>query len=267
MCSLDSDVTPPEGQAAQANFKCTLDGLSESYYSLKLKSSEEVSNIPLDNEIALDPVLTAEAIAKGKLLDYSLPENQKEDKVPALFDSKLIKVDSCSTNGKFLITGKLSKAIKTEMKFNLPVVYPDSSTLVCEMSNKEAGDNQIQCQIDRNIDKDGIIIEQTIIKDELEEVFIIGSIGTEGITCQNGLLLEADKRTKINISFRQVSHFVNNGNNGFSFFFAALVTQKLTQGYIVNINIVNKYSKYPTIFDIYTRFIEEIFKTYQIFNH
>lgn len=54
----------------------------------------------------------------------------------------------------------------------------------------------------------------------------------EEITCQNGLLLEADKRTKINISFRQVSHFVNNGNNGFSFFFA------LTQGYIVNLNIV-----------------------------
>ena len=107
------------------------------------------------------------------------------------------------------------------------------------MAKKEAGENQIQCLIDRKLDKDEIVIEQTIIKDGLEEVFILGSIGSkEGITCTNGLLLEAEKRTKINISFRQVSHFVKNENNGFSFFFAALVTQKLKKGFSMDIKTV-----------------------------
>ena len=122
------------------------------------------------------------------------------------------------------------------MKFDLPVVYPESSKLVCDMAKKEAGENQIQCLIDQKLDNDGIVIEQTIIKDGLNEVVILKGIETkQGITCSNGLLLEADKRTKINISFRQVSHFVKNGNNGFSFFFAALITQKLTKGHSINI--------------------------------
>ena len=209
------------------------------YYSVKLNSSENVTSIPLGNEIALDPVLTDEAIADGKLLDYSLEENQKQDKIPALFESKLIKEDTCRSNGKFLITGKLSKAIKTELKFDLPIVYPQSSKLVCDMAKKEAGENQIQCQIDKKLDNDGIVIEKTIIKDELEEVVILGGIDTKkGITCSNGLLLDADKKSKINISFRQVSHFVKNGKNGFSFFFAALITQKLTIGFSINIKII-----------------------------
>jgi hypothetical protein len=77
------------------------------------------------------------------------------------------------------------------------------------MAKKEAGENQIQCQIDQKLDNDGIVIEQTIIKEELDEVVIIKGIDTKkGITCLNGLLLEADKKSKINISFRQVSHFV-----------------------------------------------------------
>ena len=238
-CSLDSDVNPPQDKEAQANFKCTLDGLTEPYYSVKLNSSEDITSIPLGNEISLDPVLTAEAIKDGKVLDYSLEENQKQDKIPPLFESVLIKEDTCSSDGKFLITGKLSQDIKTDLKFDLPVVYPEGSKLVCDMAKKEAGENQIQCLIDRKLDKDEIVIEQTIIKDGLEEVFIVKDIDTkQGITCSNGLLLEADKKTKINISFRQVSHFVKNGKNGFSFFLAALIKEKLTKGYSINIKTI-----------------------------
>ena len=59
-CILDSDTKPLKNGLDQANFKCTLNGLSEPYYSLRLNSSEDVSSIQKDNEIALDPLLTAE---------------------------------------------------------------------------------------------------------------------------------------------------------------------------------------------------------------
>lgn len=238
-CSLASDVTPPEGQVAQGNFKCTLNGLTEPYYSLKLNSSDLVSSIPTNDEVSLDPLLTAEAIEKGKILDYSLEENQKEDKLPAIFISQMIEEDSCASNGKFLIKGKLSKKIKNDLKFNLPVTYPESCSLVCEVANKEAGESQISCQIDRDIDKTEVIIEQTMVKDGPEEVLILGSIGSnEGVTCKNGLSLETDKRMQLAVSFRQVSHFEKTENNGFSFFFAALVTKQLQVGFSLNINVV-----------------------------
>ena len=128
--------------------------------------------------------------------------------------------------------------MKNDLKFNLPIVYPESSILVCEIASKEPGETQIKCQVDRDMDKSGIMIERTIIKDELEEVLILKGIGIDEITCSNGLLKEANKRTEINISFRQVSHFAKNENNGFSFFFAALVTQKLTIGFSIDIKVV-----------------------------
>ena len=237
-CSLESDVTPPEGQVAQGNFRCTLNGLTEPYFSLKLNSSDSVSSIPIDDEVALDPVLTADAIEKGKILDYSLEENQKEDKIPAIFNSKMIEEDTCGNNGKFLIKGILSKNLKNDLKFNLPVTYPEGCSLVCEVTNKEAGESQISCQVDMSFYNMEVIIEQTMIKDGSEEVLLLGSIGsTEGITCQNGLLLEADKRMELSISFRQVSHFEKT-DNGFSFFFAALVTKQLQVGFTLNINVV-----------------------------
>ena len=78
-----------------------------------------------------------------------------------------------------------------------------------------------------------------MIKDGPEEVLVLGSIGSNnGVTCKNGLLLEADKRMQIAVSFRQVSHFEKTQNNGFSFFFAALVTKQLQVGFSLNINVV-----------------------------
>ena len=238
-CILDSDVNPSKGQLVQANFKCTLDGLNEPYYSLKLNNSDDIASIPFDNEIALDPVLTAEAISNGKLLDYSLEENQKQDNIPANFDTEIIMEDTCKTDGKFIIKGKLSKDIIFDLNFELPFVYPENSKSVCVMAKKEAGENQIQCQIDRKLENDEIVIEQTIIKDGLKEVFILKSISTKnGITCSNGLLLEADKKINVNLSFRQVSHFVENGEDGFSFFFAAFTKKQLSIGYSIDIKTI-----------------------------
>ena len=61
--------------------------------------------------------------------------------------------------------------------------------------------------------------------------------------------MESEEKAKVTISFRQVSHFKENGNNGFSFYLASLVTQTLDSGYSITIKIyilINKVKKEKT---------------------
>jgi len=235
-CSLESDISASEGQSTQGDFKCTLSGLEEEYYSLRLNSSDYISGIPKD-EILLNPVLTAEAIERGELLDYSLSENK--DKIPSTFKSKAVKEENCKTEGKLTIEGKLSKGVKNELKFDLPLTYPEGITLSCSLISLQAGDSSIICQVDRTLENDQIVIGQITIKDGIEEVLTISSIVSEdNITCSDGLLQESEQRTNINVAFRQVSKLKENGSNGFSFFFAGLLTKAYKAGYVLKIKIV-----------------------------
>jgi len=74
----------------QGDFKCTLSGLKEEYYSLRLNSSDNTYGIP-DDETLLNSVLTAEEIERGELLNYSLSENKVQDKIPSIFKSQAVK--------------------------------------------------------------------------------------------------------------------------------------------------------------------------------
>ena len=64
-----------------------------------------------------------------------------------------------------------------------------------------------------------------IIKERNEEIMILRSFISEKITCLNGILIEAEKKIKFPIAFRQVSHLKPNGINGFSFIFVPLFSQ------------------------------------------
>ena len=236
-CSLLKDVSPAEGQTLQGDFRCSISGLNEEYYSLRFNSSDSISGIPED-ETLLDPVLTAESVSKKELLDFSLEENQKENKIPATFTTTGTKEESCKTDGKFIITGALNKEVGNDVKFIIPLTYPEGISVSCSLDKKEKGDSQITCQIDRELDNNKIIFEQVTIKDGKDEILILKGLSSENeITCLNGLLLKSEKRTQIQVSFRQVSHLVDNGSNGFSFFFASFVSQALTAGTTINIKI------------------------------
>ena len=89
-CSLESDISTSEGQSTQGDFKYTLSGLKEEYYSLRLNSSNNTSGIP-DDETLLNSLLTAEEIERGELFDYSLSENKVQDKIPSIFKSQAVK--------------------------------------------------------------------------------------------------------------------------------------------------------------------------------
>ena len=87
-CSLESDISTSLGQSTQGDFKCTLSGLKEEYYSLRLNSFDNISSIP-DDETLLNPVLTAEEIERGELLDYSLVKIKYKIKYLLLSNHKL----------------------------------------------------------------------------------------------------------------------------------------------------------------------------------
>jgi len=237
-CSLKSDISTSEGQPIQGDFKCSLSGLKEEYYSLRLNSSDNIIGIP-DNETLLNPVLTAEAIERGELLEYSLSENKVQDKIPSTFKSQSVKEENWKTEGKLIIERKLSKEAKNELKFALPLIYPEGIILSCSLTSLQAGDSSIECQLDRVLENDQVVIEQMTIKDGGEELLIMRCIASkENITCSDGLLQEAEERTNINVAFRQISKLKDNGSNGFSFFFSGLITKAYKAGVELKIKIV-----------------------------
>ena len=234
ICKLENSVKPAEGESAQGDFKCTIEGLTKEYYSLRLNSSDDITGIP-DDEILLDPVLTKEAIDKNELLDYSIEENKSPTKIPATFIPESIEKASCDKDGIFKIKGSLSKEISKELSFKIPLTFPDGITADCSLKTKE---NEISCQVDRAFDDLNLVFEQNIIKDGSEEILNIGGISSaETITCMNGFLTEVEKKVNVKISFRQVSHLTFNGKDGFSFFFIAFSSEDISAKSTLTIKI------------------------------
>jgi hypothetical protein len=236
ICILESTVETFEGYSVQADFKCTLTGLKEEYYSLRFNHSDFISGIPND-EVLLNPVLTEEAIKLGKILDYSLPENKGEDKIPSSFISLNIK-DNCD-HGKLIIEGTLNKAVNNKLKFDLPLTYPEGVSMLCSLTSFEAGPSSIICRVDREINSQPILIEQTTITNEGEQILVItGIISKNSITCENGLLRETEEKLKIGISFRKVNKCEFNGYDGFSFLLEAILSGEYKVGYNFILNII-----------------------------
>jgi hypothetical protein len=190
---------------------------------LRYNSSEYISGVP-DDEILLDPVLTKK---------YKTTNEQKNITI-TVFTYESIKHDECKSNGVFTILGKFSEKIKESQNFDLALTYPEEITLSCKVKK---GEDQIKCKVDREINNNIIIIEQTVIKIETVEYFNLKSIkSNEKLTCLNGALEDSIKKEKNKISFRQVSHFVKS-KNGFSFIFVALVSEKIEKGKKISINL------------------------------
>ena len=244
-CKLEKSVTVEEGESSQADFKCELTGLDKEieYYSLRLNSSSFVTNIPENDEILLDPILTEKAINNRELLDYS--DEKNKNKIPITFTFTKIDQSSCSRDGSFIIEGTSSEDIQGLSTFNLPLTLPEGVSLNCLLLDDKKDNSKIKCQVDREINGQ-IIVEQTLIKDGPKEILNIGSIAPEeNLTCLNGHLKEVEERIKKPVSFRQISHLKPNGKNGFSFFLATLLTQSMTKGYSINVkmNVIIKGEK------------------------
>ncbi len=222
-CTLQKDVKPVDNNSMQAVFNCQYSGLTDQYISLRLNNSENIVGIPTNDETSLNPILTDKSIEKGEKLNYT--DEKNIDTIPASYIPESIDQNQCKTKGVFTIKGKLTKEVTLANKFNIPLAYPAGITITCGLTG-----TNLECSVDREIN-DTIILEQIIIKDEANELLNIkGFTSPEVLNCQNGVLNEAEAKSELSIAFRQVSHLVDNKNNGFSFYFAGFTGKSLTKG-------------------------------------
>ena len=70
-----------------------------------------------------------------------------------------------------------------------------------------------------------------------DELFILGSFSQANLSCENGVLKDAEKKLDVQISFRQVSH-VEAIDHGIKFFFAAWVNSGLKAGETINMKVL-----------------------------
>ena len=231
-CKLEESVEVKEGDTQQASFKCEYTGLDPNivYSGLRLNSSEEIAGIPSEDEILLNPALADEAITNGELSDA------KKTNVPISFEFESLETQTCNKDGKFLLKGKFEKDINILNKFSIPLTFPPEAKMTCSL---EA--DGIQCIADEQLEG-SVMIEQQIITDGADELFILKKVNQTGIKCENGLEIQAEEKIKVDISFRQVSNISNitqkAGGNGLRFFFAAFVNNNLKQGYEIQIKVI-----------------------------
>ena len=224
-CFLSNNINNISYEIAQGEFICNKTGLIGSYSSLRLNSSENVTGIPKD-EILLDPVLTEIAIKNNIINDFSIKENK--EKIAPTFNITNIDEGNCSIDGQLIIEGNnITEKVKNDYEFNIPLLYPEGTSLKCHFDKEESESNKIICQTDNDIENKKIMTEQIIIKEGKEEILNLRSFSIEKkITCTNGLLQKVKNKNSNIIAFRQVSHLNKNGKDGFSFIFISLISEK-----------------------------------------
>ena len=222
ICILNRDI---KGNTASslAYFRCSIENLEEIYYSLRYNYSDYISGVPND-EIALDPILTKKSIEKNEILDFS-----DETNLPPTFIIRTMIHENCKNNGVLTFLGNISKSTKDQIVFTLSLSNPEGTSLYCNLNGTE---EKIECKTNREIEGKTIGIAQTIIKEGIKEVLLLGSFMTKDqITCANAIYKESTEKSLITVSFRQVSHFEKK-SNGFSFYFISLLSNNIKKDII-----------------------------------
>ena len=219
---------PKESKGSvEVKLSCNIENIQEgNIYSLRYNTSEKIAGIPND-EIALDPVLTQK---------YKKSNNTK---IIPTFTYESLDHSDCKNTGKLKIKGSMSEKLNEQNKFKLDLTYPEGISLLCELNQEQ---NEMECKVDREINDKTIIIEQTVVKQGVEDYFNLKSVNPkEKVNCLNAVLQDSIKKENIPVSFRQVSHFAKN-NTGFSFILIALISEKMNKGkkLTIKVNINNE---------------------------
>ena len=135
--------------------------------------------------------------------------------------------------------GTLSAPIEGELDFNIDLVNPEGVQLHCFLYQ-----NSLECLTERIIDGITMIMNETIITRNNEEVMIIEEFfSEEAIYCGNYYIDKAAKHLLVPFSFRQVSHLKKNDvDMSFSFYLITLVSkpyvdESFKQGYSINLRM------------------------------
>ena len=146
------------------------------------------------------------------------------------------------------LIGTISEPISRTIDFTIPLTYPKGVSFGCTLNG-----NQLDCEVDRIIGGNTIIIEETAIKEYNEDVLIIEEFMSEDqVNCANAFIEKAAEKLLVKIAFRQVSHFTKNDQSySFSFYLIALASEAYQKGKTINmkmdVKIYNeKYEKNAT---------------------
>lgn len=180
---------------------CKISNLEKQYSSFVLFESEEVSGVPYDNDVLLDPVKTEKAILAGDLVDFSKEENQV---VPPIFTPSSIESSKCSENGKFTITGQFDSEFEGGKEVKFPLLFP-AGEISCNFPSAQANqDVTIECKfVGKEMEQFIILGQQTIMKNEKEELLVMKGISsTDKIKCINGEVGGAESKKKFRHKFQ-----------------------------------------------------------------
>ena len=190
-CILEEDAYPSDGSLVQGIFSCSV-SLSTSEYrntdftTIKIsQNNDKIGGLSNLNEILENPYRTDLAIKKIKekranneyineladIIDYK----EEKAKINPLFNVDYIKDwDTCGKTGILILVGTLTDDITEDIKFDLPLTYPDDE-LKCEMASSKKNDKiEIVCKSlfgFKNVEN--IIFEQRLIIKKNKEIVII----------------------------------------------------------------------------------------------
>ena len=229
-CSVSEVITPLSlWIPAFAPFECKIEGLEKEYVTFEFQSSEFIAGVPYDDPTLLNPILTDEAIKKGIILDFSLPENQKETPNPIIIES--FEGSSCGEKGTYTIKAKLGQTNKKKTKLHIPMTYPGGINSICTIPESDAEQEiTIECKLAGEISNQALVIEQRTVQLGNDK-FLIQKGTSKEMTCTNGEIKGAQHLLDIFLTFRQINHFeFKKESKEITFDFFGLTTQKIETG-------------------------------------
>lgn len=108
-------------------------------------------------------------MADQAIADNELKNCTEDSSVPPVFTVESIDNSSAQENGTFIIKGELDGQADLNKKITFPSTYPEGVSLVCSFN----GEGFI-CMPDQEVNG-SMIMEQTIMSEGAEELFILGS--------------------------------------------------------------------------------------------
>ena len=150
---------------------------------LDLVNSEDISGIPPNNSALIDPAKTDLLIESGEVKDYSIEENLNE--LLPIFNILSLNFSFCKKNGTFNFEGDISATTFKDVVFNLSLTYPEA-IFACRLPRSFKGKKAvIECYNRDNFENDPILVEETVIRDGLNEYVILrnSTSGESYVTC------------------------------------------------------------------------------------
>ena len=167
-----------------AGWDCTTEESSiDDAIGLDLINSEDISGIPPNNSALIDPAQTDLLIQSGEVKDYSIEENLNE--LLPIFNILSLNFSFCKENGTFNFEGDISATTFKDVIFNLSLTYPEA-IFACRLPRTFKGEKAvIECYNRDNFENDPVLVEETVIRDGLNEYVILrnSTSGESYVTC------------------------------------------------------------------------------------